>query len=415
MWKYLEQLGIYNLGPVSPQADEVVLYAPLSCSSVVVSPADLERLESAARGENAGQEYAEILEALATHEPIARLREAGDFTSLSILPTDACNFACSYCYSAKGRSSRVITYEAVEQMIRYFVGIERKDSPALHVTIFGGGEPMLCWEKIVRPAIELIEELRQSYAAGIHITLITNGSMLPPDFIEVCKRAKIDLAISFEILEELQNRQRRNFRLVSDHIATLCAHGVVPAINSVITDEAAARMPEMVEKAVGSIPGVKYLSFEPVTGEHSGDFYAQFGEKFFEAKALADAHGVNLTTSALRNVDVTVMRYCAGELALNASGEITACPCLSSPEQPGYRRWVYGSASAAGVSIDHERLRALLSRDVDAQPWCCHCFARYNCGGGCLNGALERGNTPDENYCRFFRQFLRKVIIDRTI
>lgn len=399
---------------MSRDEDAYLLYAPLSCNSVVVSSIDLQRLESAAQGEVQPEEYIEVLNALSEHPAIPRITCEKDFVNLSILPTNSCNFSCSYCYSASGRSGRTIDFATVERMIRYFVGIHRQDTTALHISVFGGGEPMLCWADIVRPTIGLIEELRLQYPSKIQITLITNGSILPHDFIAVCKNADVDLAVSFEILEELQNHQRRNYSLVLSNILEMCAHGLVPAINSVITDEAVTQMPRMVAEAIRTIPGVKYLAFEPVTGEHSEEFYSTFTKQFFSAKKYADDHGVKLTTSALRNVDVTVERYCAGELALNAMGDITACPCLSSPDQPGYQRWVYGHATANSVMIDADRLNTLLQRDVNAQPWCAHCFARYNCGGGCLNSAIERGEKPDENYCRFFKGFLRKIILDRV-
>lgn len=415
MLSCLENIGIYNLGEIEPQTDLFLLYAPLSCNSVIVSADDLRRLESAATGEDQSEEYIEVLEALAEHNPIARIRGVEDFVNLSILPTNSCNFACTYCYSAKGRSKQTIDFATVERMIRLFVGIKRNGNPPLHITMFGGGEPMLCWKEIVRPAIELIDTLREGYPSNIYITLITNGSIVPNDFVEVCLRANIDLAISFEVLEELQNLQRRNYGLIYNNILRISKKGLVPAINSVITEEAVLLMPNMVREAVEKIPGVKYLSFEPVTGEHTAEYYANFTDNFFEAKNIADKHGIALTTSVLRNVDVTVERYCAGELALNANGEITACPCLSSPDQPGYQRWVYGHASADKIIIDTDKLTSLLSYDVDRQPWCKHCFARYNCGGGCINNAIERGNKPDVNYCNYFKAFLRKTIIERTL
>lgn len=411
----LEQLGIYNLGLVQAGEDATLLYAPLSCNSVVVSSDDLLRLESAAKGEMQPAEYTEVLQTLAEHEPISRIRRVEDFVNLSILPTNLCNFACSYCYSAKGRSTQTIDFAAISQMIRFFVGLNRDGSPQLHITFFGGGEPMLCWREIVRPAIELIESLRGEYSNKIHITLITNGSIIPGDFATVCKRANVDLAVSFEILEDLQNLQRHNYQLVFGNIQKLCLQGLSPAVNSVITNEAVTLMPKMVDEVIKKIPDVKYLSFEPVTGENTSDYYTLFIEKFFEAKNIADLNGITLTTSALRNVDVSVDRYCAGELALNAMGEVTACPCLSSSEQPGYNRWVYGYVSDSEIKIDNEKLSAILRYDVNTQPWCEHCFARYNCGGGCLNGVFERGNRPDSNYCRFFRDFLRKMIIQRAL
>ena len=189
---------------------------------------------------------------------------------------------------------------------------------------------MLCWDTIVRPAIEFIGDIRRNYLAGIRITLITNGSILPPDFIDVCRRDNIDLAISFEILREIQDLQRRNHDRVADNIRRLTEAGIPPAINSVITDASVNLMPEMVKSVIENFPGVRYLSFEPVTGIHTMEFHDDFISFFFEARSIAEKSGINLTTSALRNVDVSVERYCAGELALTSTGDITICPCVSA-------------------------------------------------------------------------------------
>lgn len=413
MSNFLESLHIYNLGKLNPLEEDVLLYAPLSCNCVAVSPTDLADLEAAAAGQNQDEEYLEVLDMLAIHDDIPRISDVEDFVNLSILPTNSCNFSCSYCYSAKGRSSRTIDYATVENMIRWFVSLKRKSTPPLFITIFGGGEPMLCWNNIVRPTINLIENLRSEYPSKIHINLITNGSIVPKDFVEVCKRAKVNVAVSFEILEELQNLQRRNYHTVYENILTLCDQGVYPTINSVITDEAVEKMPEMVEEGIRMLPEVEFLSFEPVTGSHTAAYYRKFTDGFFKAYKLAEEAGVTLTTSALRNVDVTVERYCAGELALTASGELTACPCISEQSQPGYYRWVYGHATGDSIDIDSKKLREILSQGVNDYTWCDKCFARYNCGGGCLNSILERGCHQDLEYCMFFRDFLRRILITR--
>lgn len=409
----LESLNIYNLGRISKGEDKTLLYAPLSCNCVAASPKELELLEVAAEGGFVDSEYSEILNILASRDEVPRISVVTNFVNLSILPTNACNFSCSYCYSANGRSTRTIEFPVVENMIRWFVGMKRSSTPPLFITIFGGGEPMLCWDNVVRPTLELTEALQMDYHSQINLNLITNGSILPLDFIDICKGSKTNVSISFEILEELQNLQRRNYRKVYENILTLCENGILPSINSVITDEAVEKMPKMVEETVRTLPEVKYLSFEPVTGSHTQSFYSKFTESFFQARKLAEVAGLKLTTSVLRNVDVSVERYCAGELALTASGDITACPCLSEQLQPGYQRWIYGHASSDSIVIDKVKLSEILSLDVNHNKWCDNCFARYNCGGGCLNNTIERGYKQDPNFCRFFKDFLRKVLIER--
>lgn len=398
-----------------------LLYAPLADAFMMAGNDDIARLaEAIEHPESASGEMAETVSELCdtvpVHERENQVKGIEDFINLSILPNNICNFSCSYCYSAKGRSSQRLDFERAKRIIDYFLSPERNDSPKLTVSIFGGGEPLISWESVVSPVIEYLYRKADAQKRKVVTTLITNGSIVPDGFVHACRKYGIDLVCSYEILEEVQNAQRKHFETVTNHIARLISDGVVPAVNSVITTLNVGRQCEMVEVLHSRFPEVRYASFEPVIDPALADkehFYMRFATEFIEALRLAEKYGIALTCSALRNVDVTVDRYCAGELALCADGSLSICPCVSSPDEPNFGRYIYGRVTDTEICIDRERLNALLSHNVHRQPWCQHCFAKWNCGGGCMNTLIQNGNKPDAAYCRFMKSFLKFILTKR--
>ena len=399
-----------------------VLYAPLADSCILVDDNDINQLAAAvACPDQADEETLEILDALTDVVPISHregiMKTEKDFINLSILPNNTCNFACSYCYSAKGRSGQQLKYEQAKDVIEFFLSPERNKSEKLTITFFGGGEPLISWDNVVMPSIDLINKIAQVQHRRVVITVITNGSVIPSGFLERCRDYAIDLVCSYEILEEIQNVQRKHYHLVTENIGKMIAQGVVPAINSVITELNVERQSEMIDVLHQRFPQIRYVAFEPVLGpnvENRRQFYTRYTEQFIKAKSLADQLGIRLTCSALRNVDVTVNRYCPGEFALVANGSLTICPCISSPQEDNFDKYVYGKVSAGqGVCIDNEKLSKLLAVDVDAYHWCDKCFARYNCGGGCMNTTISNNNQQDVDYCHFVRNFLKYMLLKR--
>lgn len=420
MWQTLTENNIFVF-PSPEGYTHHVVYAPLADSAFLASDEDLEQLSKVLlQSPDAEDEYREVAESLtAVTTPDSRpgyIRTSADFINLSILPNNVCNFSCSYCYSASGRSRARMTYGMAETMISHFIATRSEQHPRLLTfSIFGGGEPLLSWDDVVRPSILYIDsEMRRRQQKSV-ITLITNGSMIPADFVDVCRRADIDLVVSFDILEEVQNQQRRHYALVSSNLRRLIDGGIIPAINSVVTSINVERLDEMIGQLHALYPEIRNVAFEPVIGEVSDldTFYTLFMRNFIIAHRKAEAMGINLTCTVLRNADVTVDRYCPGEMALCADGSITCCPCVSSPQEPNYNTYVYGKVDASGVHIDESHLAQQLSCNVHTQPSCRHCWAKWNCGGGCTNANANNGGRPHPAYCNMVRSMTRYIITHR--
>lgn len=385
-----------------------LLYAPLADVAVLVDEDDINPT-------NLQELIAEYGGALLPSQRLGAIHGYRDFVNLSILPNNTCNFNCSYCYSSQERGRGELSLAQATAIADDFIDTRRNPDAHLTFSIFGGGEPMLPWERLTRP---LINHIHRCMGDRPHtITLITNGSVIPDDFAEICRQLKLDLVVSFDILPEIQNLQRRHYDLVAGNIRHLLGEGVNLAINSVITQANVDRQCEMIEELATKYKGITYASFEPVmekSGNNDNRFYNRFGIGFERARQLAASHGITLSSTILRNADVSVERYCPGELAVVANGDISSCPCVSSPLEPNYGDYVYGRVDENGkISIDSARLDSIIKRDVDTQLWCRDCWARFNCGGGCINKTAQRGGTQDAAYCRFVRNFLKYTLCRR--
>lgn len=420
MWKALTDNNIFVFP--SPEAyTHHVAYAPLADSAFLASTEDLEQLSKAVLQEtDAEDEYRDVAASLTdVTTPDKRpgyIRQSADFINLSILPNNVCNFSCSYCYSASGRSKIRLTLDVAMTMIKHFIDTRSEQHPKLLTfSIFGGGEPLLSWSDVVSPSITFIDAEMRKRDQKFIITLITNGSMIPDGFIDVCKHVNMDLVVSFDILKDVQNVQRKHYELVSKNLRQLIDNGIVPAINSVVTSINVKRLGEMIDHLHMLYPEIKHVALEPVIGEVTdlNTFYTLFLRNFIYAQRKAEMMGIRLTCTVLRNVDVTVDRYCPGEMALCADGSITCCPCVSSSEESNYDTYVYGKVDADGVHIDEVRLRHLLANNVHSQLECRHCWAKWNCGGGCSNANSNNGGKPHAAYCNMVRTMTRYIITHR--
>lgn len=125
---------------------------------------------------------------------------------LILLPTEKCNFRCTYCYEdfELGRMTRE-TIEAIKRLLsRRVAGLER-----LQLSWFGG-EPLVAKDIVLEIsgfAAALVSE-HPSLQYRSHMT--TNAFLLDqPTFIDLAKTGVLDYQISLDGPEEVHNQTRR--------------------------------------------------------------------------------------------------------------------------------------------------------------------------------------------------------------
>lgn len=410
-------------------AEELYLvYSPLSGTSFVARQSDIDALEDAfckkAEGMTVPEEMQDIIENLKDISDIdpylSVVSNPAEYTKLSILPNFICNFSCSYCYSAKGRSNQVVEKGKLKAMLDYFIDPDRAKSKHLSIFISGGGEPLISWD-IVSLILEYGAERATQKGVTLEISLMTNGSKISPQIIETLKKHNVNTGVSFDILEDVQNKQRGKYDEVAESITAMIACDYPPSVSSVITADNVSRQVEMVEEIIAKFKGVRHLNFDPAmdavsfsSPQELNKFYENFTEYFFKARRLSHQHDMTLDCNIIRKFESLFPRYCQGKLCLTPEGKISVCHSISSPKEKGYESVIYGEVTDDGqIVFDQQRFSALIATENNLNENCTSCIAKWHCGGGCLMYRENYTGKMFESVCTFTQNIIRDMILSR--
>lgn len=339
--------------------------------------------------------------------------------AMTVLPNNICNFSCSYCYAAKGRGKEELSIDTLKTVLDFFVDPQRISRRDLYITFGGGGEPMISWDK-VKFCVEYADHLAQKYGFTIVYSYVTNGSIVSDDILATVKKHNIKVSVSFDILQDIQNRQRGNYQKVCDTLNVYLAHGITPSVNAVITPVNADRQREMVEELHRKFPKIKKISFDFVVDgdlfdkpEQLEDFMTKYILGFYDAQSLSDSYGMRLTSLKYQNLQKLKTRACAGGFDLTPLGTLSLCFMVSSPAERQYNELIYGKVEDGKVTFNRDKFKTLIERSLSERDRCDDCFIRWHCGGGCLYNMLTYSKEQMEVMCEADRRFSLIGIMER--
>ncbi len=431
-YKKLKENDIFPI-PVGEDFDKgadslLLVYSPLTDNAVLVTPEYVDMMEQYMENQDKRtllpKDVVEAMEALTDFDnrkkPAPLAENPMTYTRMAILPNNVCNFKCSYCYSAHGRSGKVISKDVLKVSLDHFIDNKRVDaSNKLAISILGGGEPMLSWN-LVKFIIEYSTERSASMGfKGMDINLVTNGSIFTQDMIDTLKKYKIPVSISFEILEEIQNLQRGHYEKVCKNIDWIIAEGIRPQLRACITEDNISLMKRMIDEVLTRFPGTREVMMEYVTDPEKmtdpkqvREFYRQYLDNFFEAHDYAAEHGLLLDCSAYRNFNLLIRRFCPGDNTLTAYGEISVCSRIGAPADVGYSDSIYGKYHADGtVDMDENKFKHLIGLNVDYYPQCKECWAKWHCAGGCMVHKYTYSQAIRDEICEYMRNFTKRMLL----
>lgn len=340
--------------------------------------------------------------------------------NMMILPNNVCNFNCTYCYSAEGRSNKTIDPDKLKTAISYFLDSNRVSGERLSISVLGGGEPLLSWN-IIRPALDLAYNLSAKRSQELPVSIVTNGSIITDEIVDYLKLRKISLSVSFEILPEIQNMQRGHYDKVVSNINHFTEAGIDLAFNTVITRENVGRMDEMLRAIVANTPKVKKVSFKSLisnsyfkNADERKNYYRSFVDNFFKALDLAKELGIWLTSPYFNNALCLSDRFCPGKFVVTSDGDISICHCVGSRKDRLYDKFIFGQISSDGkVVVDEEKLYKILSHDHNRNKRCKECIAHWHCAGGCYadNSTIGDNEENQNVYCESMRYFIERYIL----
>ena len=347
------------------------------------------------------------------------INSISNLRKMSVLPNHKCNFNCSYCYAAQGRNNEELTEETVTKALDFFIDRNRINRP-LSLSILGGGEPVLSWA-VTRQTIEYARERASLEGLHIEITLVTNASIVNDEIIQSVKNNDVIVNASFDLTEDAQNAQRKNFAVVKENISKLSESGVYTTINSTITPMNVSDMVKMVESAHEWFPKVKYMIFEPVIASslftsviELRSFYENFLSNFNSASEKARQFGMDLTCRILKSLDSPTDRGCEGRFNLCPNGDVTICYCTASKNDPNFENRIFGKIDHTGIRFYEERFKRICEENVYSKNKCLNCFAKFNCAGGCMLPNDRYSEQYLEELCKFNREFIRRELFKRV-
>ena len=402
-----------------PIDDIQLVYAPLTENVFVSTPDFVEKLEQEIESANIlDEEVEDLLNTLKIKGELKNYLEKGilenGFNTMLILPNNICNFTCSYCYSAKGRSGKKLSKETITTALNDFINPDKIDQDRIFISILGGGEPMMTWE-LTKHIIVYAYELSQKKGFTLRMSLVTNGSIITEEMIKIFKQFNIRISVSFEILEEIQNLQRGQYSTVDKNIRILIDAGVHVRIRSTITKESVHLQKKMVETVIERYPEIENIILEEVTDEkhfntpaNLSEFYNDFLNNFNDAFELGKKNNKEVECSTFRNNEILIDRFCPGVLCLTPEGTYSSCSRISSPNDTGYEESIYGRIEKDNVLIDQDKLTNLINdHNVYSNSKCFECYTKWHCGGGCYAHKHIYSEQTIDAICNYKRKFTK--------
>ena len=404
-------------------AEQYMVYAPFAGVFLQVSEQDVSRLENAEKYPDDG-ELQQVIESLTdwSEKKLFKIETLSDMTELSINLNQICNFSCSYCYSAKGRSNKVIDQKTLFSTLSFFIDRKRTEENNLQLTFSGGGDPLMSFS-LLKEAIEYSERLSRAHGFSIGYSIVTNGTLFHPDFIDLIRRYDVNVVVSFDVLEEVHHSQRGKYKEVCDGINYLIENGIYPGIRSTITALNVHRMEEMTLEMISKFPSLSGIAYEPVLKpslfQDISDlekFYDSFATHYLKAANLGFQHNFSVGNTIINSTEICKERACLGKFTLTPDGNITACSRICSSEEDFYERFHYGTVLENGdVVIDAGKLERIMQNNVYTYTECNACIAKWHCSGGCMLARFSYHQEYFNYHCNFIRKMTIMSLLNQKI
>lgn len=398
-----------------------VIYAPLGGHISLATEDTLNELVKCAEGDVCSESVKKAMTAFQATGKVAvhyLPKSPDELYQIDILCNYTCNFKCIYCYSASGRSQGKVKFDDVKAVVDYLFKSGRKQTNPYIINFSGGGEPLLSFP-LIKKTVEYIHETADSGDYKYNIGLVTNGSLITGEIIDYFTDRKVDMAESFEILPDLQNKERGSYEKVAANIDMMLERGYPFGIRTTFTPESVSRMCEMIETVHCRFPKLRKVVFDVVLApglfespEKLEDYYSTFLSEYYKAKDLAADYGITLESVAVETLSMVRDRTCEGKIVLTPSGTISSCARVSSPQETRYDDYIYGEIKNGVTTFDNSRFQQILNtNNIYTQPECADCFAKWNCGGGCRLFHDSFDERYEKVRCNFARKALRLELV----
>ena len=409
-----------------------ILYAPLLHLSARINEAAVGAVSRRLYGKPQSEEdaaFVKQLEDLGFFKEAEKPKQLLDQTvQVTLFPTDGCNLRCRYCYAGAEKKRHVMPIEAGKAAIdRVADKAKELGYDNFVVGFHGNGEPFHAFSTVQELCRYTRETAERTGLKG-NLTLATNGVMNDEQLDWLIEWFD-SVNISFDGLEELQNRQRPmadgsgSFPLVHRTLKRLNDEGKGFGIRTTVTASSVERLPEIAAFVLENYPKCDPLHVEPSweagrsleTGERAPDPDV-FIRKFLEADEILDGK-IKLVFSAARSehLGIGYCTVCSDSFVVTSEGLVTSCFEVAEMSDPRSARFIYGRYDPDGKQFvfDEEKRADLHRLTLDRMPYCKDCFCKYHCCGDCAAKLL--GLKPPEEHAGSDRCRITRALTLRQI
>jgi uncharacterized protein len=351
---------------------------------------------------------------------------------LQITSSNACNFACSYCFAdssdrrspQRQSSARTpnISFETACQAIDHVLATARSHGRHRIGVKFLGREPLVNYK--------VMDRLFDRYSPDeVAWSITTNGSLVTPQIAARLAEVNARTVVSIDGLPEVNDALRvvksshgeqSAYKLAMRGLEALFAAGVPTSVSSVVSAKTDfAIMPKFLHiireagcREVQLTLAMQTDTLQPQKKYSGGsDLVTDLVSTYHEATRLGlfvsgdwiDPYHAILANHKFRDESVMIRPHGAGcqatehQISVEPDGDLFPCRAMSLH---------YGTLSNWEDVLAGEAYRKVVMRTFFAVPYCRGCILEGHCQGTCL-GSLEEASgdiySPQAAYCNVYR------------
>lgn len=331
-----------------------------------------------------------------------KIDENTDFFLLTVNPTMNCNFKCWYCYETHIKDSKLGS-SVLDSIQSFITKTINKENIKFFSLAFFGGEPLLYFEKNVKPLVEHLKRENDHSNKMIHVSFTTNGYLINQDFIDYFN--SVDIKPHLQITLDGYKDEHDKVRFVSkkkgsyDEIVKniiFLANNEFPVnVRINFTDENLSNSSKIVEdfKEVSEEAKEKYLKFDfhRVWQNNQID---DLDKTLHEIRAQFEIWGLRTNSNnSPNNIQNSCYADKRNSATINYNGDLFKCTARDflTENRGGY-------LSEEGDLIwENDYLERRMEAKFSNKP-CLSCRIMPLCNGGCSQHAMEYKEANDE-YC----------------
>ena len=416
-----------------------LIYAPLrrvafiGNASCVNTLADLQEghLTSPTRDTLAFIEFLKHLEIIngpPEESPVSDFTGPPKPTDVTLFLTTQCNLRCTYCYASAGETPlRSMPLDVATRGIDQIVAnaLQTK-ADHIEVNYHGGGEPTVNWDTLYQ-SYDYAAKLCQQYELGLVASLATNGVMSDKKCNWVIEHLD-GVSISFDGLPQAHDLHRLTVsgqgssHLVEKTLRAFDEANFPYGLRMTVTKDQIDTLPQSVSYIFDHF-NPQALQVEPAYQlgrwkDQPSSETASFIKAYRQAHHEAQIRGKGIQFSGAR-LGVLSPHFCGvtqDSFCLSTDGNVSACYEVFNQDQAFADRFFYAEPKAdrGGYEFNQQLVNELRGQTVDQRPYCKGCFAKWSCGGDCLNKALNVGNEEDfkgTDRCHIIRELTKDQIL----